>query len=236
MPFEQLASRLESVTTIQTVKALLERLESRSILLQSNFSTLPNIDHLLKRITSPPRRRVGSVNSKRGKGPKKGPGKDVQASLRYPARVVLCAYMILAHPDAVFSGLGEREVALSEAAQNFIKEFELLLKIILEGPSSRQPASDCDAQDGALPERRQTFRSQLPVFDASWCSYLYCFVAWKVKDARSLEEDLVRAACQLELSMMQKCKIAENGDSSTLSHDMKAIQKQVVRCDLVSLI
>ena len=39
-------------------------------------------------------------------------------------------------------------------------------------------------------------------FDKAWCSYLNCFVVWKVKDARLLEEDLVRAACQLELSMI----------------------------------
>jgi hypothetical protein len=53
-------------------------------------------------------------------------------------------------------------------------------------------------------------------------------VVWKVKDARLLEEDLVRAACKLELSMMQTCKLTVDGQSSNnLTHDMKAIQKQV---------
>ncbi|KAJ6342852.1 hypothetical protein OIU78_010716 [Salix suchowensis] len=42
---------------------------------------------------------------------------------------------------------------------------------------------------------------------------LNCFVVWKVKDAQSLEGDLVRAACQLELT--------PGG-----SNDIKAIQKQ----------
>jgi hypothetical protein len=51
---------------------------------------------------------------------------------------------------------------------------------------------------------------------------------WKVKDAQSLEEDLVRAACQLELSMIQKCKLTPEGSTDALTHDMKAIQKQVL--------
>jgi hypothetical protein len=53
-------------------------------------------------------------------------------------------------------------------------------------------------------------------------------VAWKVKDATLLEGDLVRAACKLELSMMQTCKLTADGRSpSSLTHDMKAIQRQV---------
>lgn len=74
-----------------------------------------------------------------------------------------------------------------------------------------------------------TFRSQLVAFDKAWCFYLYCFVVWKVRDARLLEEDLVRAACQMELSMMHTCKVTPSGDNSGgLTHDMKAIQEQVM--------
>ncbi|GFZ09728.1 T-complex protein 11 [Actinidia rufa] len=53
--------------------------------------------------------------------------------LRYPARVVLCAYMILGHPDAVFRGTGEQEIALADAAESFIRELELLIKIRVGG-------------------------------------------------------------------------------------------------------
>ena len=73
------------------------------------------------------------------------------------------------------------------------------------------------------------FRAQLAGFDKAWCAYLYRFVAWKVKDARVLEEDLVRAACKLELSMMQTCKVvaADGQPPSDLTDDMKAIRQQV---------
>ncbi|KAK6945625.1 T-complex 11 [Dillenia turbinata] len=231
MPFEQLARLIESTATIQTVKALLDRLESRFIVAR-NFSTadtsssLVNIDHLLKRVATPNRRTAPKSRTRKSEA--KSPGsvnqiaKVPQKLPRYQVRVVLCAYMILGHPDAVFSGQGDRVTALAKAAEYFIREFELLMKIILEGPLQCS-----DEESNANFTRRCTFRSQLAAFDAAWCSYLNSFVVWKVKDARLLEDDLVRAACQLELSMIQTCKMTSEGETGALTHDMKAIQTQV---------
>nr|KYP63183.1 T-complex protein 11-like protein 1 [Cajanus cajan] len=189
MPFEQLALLIESASTLQTVKTLLDRFESRlkvstAVAPANNFSSMENIDHLLKRVASPKKR----------------------ATPR----------------NAVFSGMGEPEIALAKSAQEFVQMFELLIKIILDGPIQ---SSDEESVSAAI--KRCTFRSQLAAFDKAWCSYLNCFVAWKVKDARSLEEDLVRAACQLEASMIQTCKLTPEGAGGKLSHDMKAIQHQV---------
>ncbi|KAG8650262.1 hypothetical protein MANES_07G019200v8 [Manihot esculenta] len=230
MPFEQLARLIESATTLQTVKGLLDRLESRlrvSKAVLSNHSTnLENIDHLLKRVATP-RKRTATRNSVRSRDTKKvGAAREAARSpvksSRYPVRVVLCAYMILGHPDAVFSGQGDREIALGKSAKEFIRQFELLIRIILDGP-----IQSSDEESDSMSPKRCTFRCQLATFDKAWCSYLNCFVVWKVKDAQSLEEDMVRAACQLELSMIQKCKMTPGGDTDALSHDMKAIQKQV---------
>ncbi|KAJ4962809.1 hypothetical protein NE237_022748 [Protea cynaroides] len=232
MPFEQLALKIKSPATLQTVKALLDRFESRYAILHAITATSSeppsdNIDHLLKRLASPSRRGIpGPGNASRSRASKKAASTGVAQNpvklLRYPVRVVLCAYMILSHPDAVFSAQGEREIALTNSAGNFVTEFELLIKIILDGPT--QIANEDPST--TLPKER-TFRSQLAAFDAAWRSYLYCFVVWKVKDARSLVEDMVRAACRLELSMMQTCKMSPDGNNGDLSHDMKAIQKQV---------
>ncbi|GJS23453.1 T-complex protein 11 [Tanacetum coccineum] len=177
-----------------------------------------DIEHLLKRVASPSRRttpRSGSRtrHAKRPSPARVAPKTPVKLS-RYQVRIVLCAYMILGHPDAVFSGQGERENSLAESAKKFVQEFELLISIILNG-------------HGADSNRRCTFRSQLAAFDSAWCAYLNSFVVWKVKDAESLEEDLVRAACQMEISMMQKCKMTHEGDNTDMTHDMKAIQIQV---------
>lgn len=223
MPFEQLAVQIESDASLKVVKSLVDRLEVRLRGRQgiSGSSGLENIDHLLKRVASPIRRRNGS-HASRTRGQKRavsgGEGtKSPRKLSRYAVRIVLCAYMILGHPDAVLSGKGGHETALAETAVKFIQEFELLIRIILEGCCLKSTSGN----------NRTTFRSQLETFDKAWCSYLYSFVVWKVKDARLLEDDLVRAACQMELSMMHTCKLTPEGDNSGLTHDMKAIQKQV---------
>lgn len=223
MPFEQLAVLIESDSTLKTVKALLDQLEVRLRARQgtSGSCRLENIDHLLKRVAIPKRRHNVS-NASRTRGQKRagsgGEGLQSRRKMsRYPVRIVLCAYMILGHPDAVLSGKGAHEIALAEAAVKFIQEFELLIKILLEDFCVKSASRD-----------NCTFRSQLEKFDKAWCSYLYCFVVWKVKDAKLLEDDLVRAACQLELSMMHTCKLTPEGDNGGLTHDMKAIQKQVM--------
>lgn len=61
---------------------------------------------------------------------------------RYQARVVLCAYIILGHPTSVFSGQGEREIALAQSAEVFVREFELLTKVVLDGPVQISNESD----------------------------------------------------------------------------------------------
>lgn len=139
MPFEQLAVLIESDTTLKTVKALLDQLEVRLRARQGTIGScrLENIDHLLKRVAIPKRRRNVS-NASRTRGQKRtGSGEEGLQSRRkmsrYPVRIVLCAYMILGHPDAVLSGKGAHEIALAEAAVKFIQEFELLIKILLEG-------------------------------------------------------------------------------------------------------
>nr|XP_043623306.1 uncharacterized protein LOC122595075 isoform X2 [Erigeron canadensis] len=223
MPFEQFARLIESSSTLQTSKALFERLEIRYKALAStssgaNFHGQDDIDHLLKRVASPSKRTTPRSAPRSRHVKKPATARSVSRSpvklSRYQVRVGLCAYMILGHPDAVFSGQGERESALAKSAKKFVQEFELLINVILEN-------------SGKESNPRRTIRSQMAAFDSAWCAYLNSFVVWKVKDAESLEEDLVRAACQMEISMMQKCKLTPEGDSGDLTHDMKAIQKQV---------
>nr|CAD1836912.1 unnamed protein product [Ananas comosus var. bracteatus] len=198
IPFEQLALLIESPIVLQTTKALLDR-EHRS------SAQAPDII---------PNKRVPAGKAKaRGITEKTARSSKENKLLRYPMRAVLCAYMILGHPNAVFSEHGKRESLLIESAINFVQEFGLLVTIILDGPNSGH---------------QKTFRSQLAAFDAAWRAYLYRFVIWKVKDAKSLEKDLVRAACELELSMMRACKLTSEGKECDISHDMNAMQTQVI--------
>ncbi|KAL6491806.1 hypothetical protein OROGR_034059 [Orobanche gracilis] len=226
---KRIAVRIQSSATIYTTKALLDRLKPRFQISRTirNSTGYDDIDHLLKRVASPKKDapRKAAAPSREGKKSlsTRQAAKIVPGHLsRYQVRIVLCAYMILGHPDAVISGRGERETALVKSAEIFVKEFELLIKILLNGPMQVS-----DKESGHVILTRRTFKFQLAAFDSSWCSFLNSFVVWKSKDARSLEEDLVRAACRLELSMIQTCKMTPEGDSAPLSHDMKAIQKQV---------
>jgi hypothetical protein len=51
---------------------------------------------------------------------------------RYPARIFLCAYMVLAHPEVVFNTQGEREASLASAARSMLSAFEPLLARLAE--------------------------------------------------------------------------------------------------------
>ncbi|KAJ8560188.1 hypothetical protein K7X08_004246 [Anisodus acutangulus] len=209
MPFEKLAVKMGSSAAIQKAKTLLDRLDCRisirhELLGPKDVLCFENIDYLLKRAAS-------SVSSR---GKVAGP---VKLS-RYPARMVLCAYMILGHPDSVFTEKRQSEVALSESARTFVKEFELLLKIIIGGPIK---------STGEESPARLAFNSQLKAFDKAWCSYLFHFVMWKVKDVKLLEEDLIKTACQLEHSLMQTCKQVM-GDYNDLTVEFSSFQSQVI--------
>ncbi|CAL5434414.1 unnamed protein product [Camellia sinensis] len=166
MPFEKLALLIESLATLQTVKALLDRLENRyklskPVFVTSNPSSWGDIDHLLNQVASPnkkgtPMKSTHSKDVKRRGSIGEASKRSLVKLSRYQVRIVLCAYMILGHTVAVFSDQGEREIDLAKSAEKFVQE------------------------------------SQLAAFDAAWCSYLSSFVMWKVNDAESLEEDLVR--------------------------------------------
>ncbi|CAN8246792.1 unnamed protein product [Cochlearia groenlandica] len=189
MPFEQLALQMNSAVVIRTVKVLLDRLEIRLTLSQA--STVKNISHLLKHII-PSAKRGSSPNSvskgnQKSSDSRKMGSQKLKKVPRYPARIFLCAYMIRQHPGAIFRGRGEHEIALVESATYLIREFELLLKILSEGPEFS--LQDNLSMSSPCPLK---FKSQLAAFDTAWCSYLKGFVVWKINDAKLLENDLAK--------------------------------------------
>ncbi|KAJ8759620.1 hypothetical protein K2173_009267 [Erythroxylum novogranatense] len=205
----------ERTTTIQTVKAFVGRLESRLMISEAvigNMCNRANIDHLLQHVAFPTHRDSSSkVFGRRVKSIKPGnrqAQKPVKLS-RYLVRVLVCAYMIIGHPDIVFSGQSENETTLAESAANFIREFELLIKIIINGPIR------CT----------KDFQVTIGSFDRAWCFYLHHFVDWKSEDAKLLERDLVRAACQLELSK-QEVEMLERQASEKNHMHTKASDRQ----------
>ncbi|KAJ8445603.1 hypothetical protein Cgig2_018544 [Carnegiea gigantea] len=168
-----------SDVTLETAKSLLYRIEVHVRV--RSFAGMENRDHLLKFVATPKcKGNVGHVGRSRGQKryvSMEGSSRSYRKPLRHPMRVVLCAYMILGHPEVVLSGKGVYETSLTEVAIKFIQEFELLVKIILDDSYMKS-----FSRYGHVTFRSQ-FRSQLEAFDKAWRLYLYCFVAWKVKDA-----------------------------------------------------
>ena len=111
LPFEKLALCIESTKVLQTARALLDCLESCFILSETSSSCTPeNIDHLLKHLGSPNTRILPSSAARARVTPKRTTKNSDAGKLpRYSPRVVLCAYMILGHPGAVFNVQGERD-------------------------------------------------------------------------------------------------------------------------------
>lgn len=260
LPFEQVVARITSPLNLRCVRALLTRLESRFFLLSASRSNIAQIDHLLKRLFPVNRKAGGSAKRTSSRGhvqetaeackiTTSADSKEVDCGTgmsnggssrnkeekrldRYPVRVFLCAYMILGHPEAVFSAKGEREDALSKASLKLVLEFEALVSTIVNGPGSMchtrpsTPSFTSEVKTNSDGTTR-SFAVQLAEFDAAWGSYLYQFVAWKTVDAHLLEEDLIKAACQLELSMLQKCCLSSQSTGVQANLDNQAIQQQV---------
>ncbi|KXZ46915.1 hypothetical protein GPECTOR_39g409 [Gonium pectorale] len=62
---------------------------------------------------------------------------------RYPPRVLLCAFMVVRHPEVVFSGAGPREAALADAARGLVARFEALLeRIMVAQPDAAAATTD----------------------------------------------------------------------------------------------
>ena len=117
------------------------------------------------------------------------------ATERYPTRVFMCAYMVLRHPEVVFSQLGDRERSLAASAAHLVAAFEALLHRVLEVQQSFRPdqasrpasAASAGLSSEASTGPEATFSLLLGAWDQAWGLYLEQFTAWKSTDAANLE-------------------------------------------------
>ncbi|DBA71287.1 TPA: hypothetical protein ACH3X2_011103 [Trebouxia sp. C0005] len=199
--FESFAKAIQSPATLRSAKALLTRLEAK-VLVRSGIT---DIHPLMKRLF-PKTAKAGAPLE------------------RYPARVFLCAYMVLSHPKVVFNTQGELEDMLAAAGDTMLTAFELLLEQLAE---PMQVTDRCDSgnsvSSGSGP---QGLGHLLDAFDKAWAAYLQRFVAWKFADAAALESELIKVAIEMEASVLSKT----GGDTSPdteRSEDLQAVIEQV---------
>ena len=138
----------------------------------------------------------------------------------FPTRVVLCAYMIVAHPETVLSPGSElrddeddeNENEDENDDENEDEEQGGLRKSnrrwggrdgTLHASAGRLVAA-VDAMVGTSVNGAMS-RPSVDAFVAAWDPYLADFCAWKSHDAIALERELVAAAVALETSHLRTC-------------------------------
>ena len=130
-------------------------------------------------------------------------------------RVVLSAHAIAHHGDVVLGGARardaeppEEEMALCEAASELVGALESL---------ARAAAEDRVESDDVLRLER------------SWYGMEYHFNVWKVKDAASLEHELVRIGIAMESSMLSVCGPDALDANIDLGEERNAIREAQAR-------
>jgi hypothetical protein len=94
--------------------------------------------------------------------------------------------------QVVFNQRGDREAALTAAAQDMVDAFLVLLRRLVEPPGSsvRDTQQRGEQGESASQGNESEVLSTailLAAFDEAWVAYLEQFVAWKFADAASLE-------------------------------------------------
>jgi hypothetical protein len=165
--FDSLSNAIQAPETLRVVRSLLARLETLLATLHGP-DTNPECALLLKRLHPRAARAQRPIE-------------------RYPARILLCAYMICAFPEAVFnSTYNELEDRVRERAAAMLKAYEGLLVQCLQPP--------CDRADSV--------RNLVKQFDEAWVDFLAIFLPWKNADAASMEADLIGIAAEMQSSML----------------------------------
>jgi len=110
--------------------------------------------------------------------------------------------MIKLHPGVVLTDpAATTQAALQHAARSQLASFDTLLACL---------ATTCTGSEAtALAHKR---------WNDDWVAYLELFAAWKLKDAAALEADLIKAAADLEQSLLAKLG-PEGHDGAATSED-----------------
>lgn len=216
-PFDEFAAAISAPTTLRAASALLARLETKVTI--KGVGAGGSCESLLKRLF-----------------PRAPKGRNLE---RYPARIFLCAYMVLAHPEVVFNAKGEREEALTAAARDMLTAFEHLLRRLTEERKSSTGEDQSLAEEASMDLTQAVQDAQggtsvgmLQRFDESWVAYLEQFAAWKLADAAGLEGELIRMAVELESSKLAKLAPGSTGSSMPWrrsEEDIQAMKEQVAR-------
>jgi hypothetical protein len=187
--FDSLSTAIQAPETLRATRALLARLETLLATLHGS-DTNPECSLLLKRLHP----RAARTN------------RPIE---RYPARIILCAYMIHAFPEALFNRTYELEDSVRERAVAMLKALEALLVQCLQPPSGRI----------------DSVRNLVKLFDEAWVDFLSIFLPWKHADAASMEAALISIAAEMQSSML--AAVGNDPTAASANPQVAAIVAQV---------
>ena len=214
--FDAFAGRLSTPSVLRATRAMLtraqHRLAARGRDRPSAGASTPGAAVTRRRFLAP---RSAKENNPNGALDRRDSLDSVDEA--FPTRVVLCAYMIVAHPETVLSPGSELRDDENENENENEDEDE-------GRGGTRRRVRRWGGRDGALHAsagrlvaavdamvdiagrgRRAMSRRDLDAFVAAWDPYLADFCAWKSHDAVALERELVAAAVALETSHLRTC-------------------------------
>lgn len=178
--FERFAAAMSAPATLRAGHALLRRFAAKreAACARTAPGATTDVTPLLKRLAT--------------RSPTKPNGQPPPPLERYPLRVFMCAFMILKHPEVVFSKQGDRESSLVATAKDMVAAFEVVLhRLVTPAASSisRQNSVGMSSEisGSTSSEEGRAVGELLSAWDAAWVPYLEQFVAWKCADAATLE-------------------------------------------------
>ncbi len=241
--FDTLAQRIAAPATLTAATMLLQRVHAMRTAMSVDQSPAKDISVALGQIggggssgsaatpTAPRQQRASSpplLSSKplpasaptraprtpsRKTPPFLSPPSPATITCRYPPRVLLSAYMMVAHPEVVFNEQSVLTDAVGEAARGMLGAFHaLLLRLTLpvvqhddvqqgvygvwqpEQPqqqrlhtvNAEKAGDDAKNKQQKAPPRGDVCKGVV-AFDDAWVSYVQCFAAWKAQDAQVIE-------------------------------------------------
>jgi len=142
---------------------------------------------------------------------------------RFPTRILMCAYMVCAHPEMVTGEYAAEEEEPYEVRE--LRSTSARLVKAIDATIETRLNSAGPVESGA--KNALMFNEAVLQFAEIWDEYVRAFSIWKTNDATALEAELVRIAVAMEASMLRKCgERSSQTNVEELTDDISAIREQ----------
>ena len=120
---------------------------------------------------------------------------------RFPTRILMCAYMVCAHPEMVTG-----EYATEDDEPYEVQELRSVSVRLVKAIDATIEARLTPVEKIKSTEKNVlTYNEAAVQFAEIWDEYVRAFSVWKISDATALEAELIRIAVAMEASMLRKC-------------------------------